>query len=219
MMQLNYTYGAKGGVGTSTFLTATAVVWAREENAGRVVLIDTAGDLPAILGLSEPQSQGVTDWLEGGEAREDDGLVRLAQQVTENLWLVPVGTRPMTDDLFEVLQLALAQAEGFDMAIIDCGLRAPDREITHPALLTQVLTNHYLSLRHAQALPAPDLRVCTKYPGSALSVTDVENCLGGPVLVIDWEASIARAVDAGLLVSRPPQPMSRAAAQHLRVVT
>lgn len=67
----------------------------------------------------------------------------------------------------------------------------------------------FLSLRRAMGSAVkPDGIVVLVEPGRALSVADVEDGIGAPVVAhIPVDPSIARAVDAGLLAVRPPKAM------------
>jgi hypothetical protein len=56
-------------------------------------------------------------------------------------------------------------------------------------------------------------------PGRALSGQQVSDVLDLPVLVkVGFHARIARAVDAGVLTTRMPDPLNRAASELLRRV-
>ena len=70
----------------------------------------------------------------------------------------------------------------------------------------------FISLRRALAIPMrPTGVVLIEESGRALGRTDVEDVLGVPVVAaIDVDASVARAVDAGLFESRLPAPFGRA---------
>ena len=68
-------WALKGGVGTTV---VTAALGLTLDRAGHdVLLVDLAGDLPAALGLPEPDGPGLTDWLAAGPDVPADGLGRI----------------------------------------------------------------------------------------------------------------------------------------------
>src|SRR5438105_4604163 len=79
-------WSAKGGSGTTVVATALATVLARSSPSGAVV-VDLAGDVPTVLGVPEPDRDGVAQWLAAGPEVAADGPARLE---------VPVGNRPST---------------------------------------------------------------------------------------------------------------------------
>ena len=75
-------YAAKGGSGTTVVACIRAI-----DSVGPVLLVDLDGDIPAMLGLAEPDRPGVVDWLgsDAPIAHLDDLLV----DVTPNCSLLP----------------------------------------------------------------------------------------------------------------------------------
>src|SRR5437588_6662350 len=69
-------WSAKGGSGTTVAATALATVLARSSPSGAVV-VDLAGDVPTVLGVPEPDRDGVAQWLAAGPEVAADGLARL----------------------------------------------------------------------------------------------------------------------------------------------
>lgn len=91
--------------------------------------------------------------------------------------------------------------------VIDHGYRegVPPRLAGERVLVVRA---DYLSIRAAvraiaEGVPV-DRVVAVRHPGATLGLKDVEVCLGKPATVIEWDPSIARAVDAGLLAARVP---------------
>lgn len=81
-------WSVKGGSGTSVVAAGMAAVLARE---GReVLLVDLAGDQPALLGVSEPGGPGVGDWLASGDG-DTAALGRLEIEISDGLNLLPAG--------------------------------------------------------------------------------------------------------------------------------
>ena len=81
-----------------------------------------------------------------------------------------------------------------------------------PSFSLLVLRPCYLALRRALAAPIrPSAVVLVNEPGRALTRRDIEDVLGVPVRAeVDFDPSIARAVDAGLLAGRVPRALERA---------
>src|SRR5437588_715537 len=68
-------WSVKGGSGTTVISAALALSLAA---AGHdVLLADLAGDLPAALGIPEPDGPGLADWLGAGPDVPGDALGRL----------------------------------------------------------------------------------------------------------------------------------------------
>ena len=55
-------WSIKGGSGTTVVSAALALSLAQRNNAP-VRIVDLAGDIPSALGIAEPSSAGVSDWL------------------------------------------------------------------------------------------------------------------------------------------------------------
>jgi hypothetical protein len=205
-------WALKGGVGTTVVAAALGLTLQR---AGRdVLLVDLAGDLPAALGLSEPDGPGLTDWLAAGTDVPADGLGRIELAAAPGLAVLPrgsgrVGPTPRVEAL-------LAALDPGRSVVVDCGVldaREPDRAVvagrcTHSLLVTRAC---YLALRRAAEPPLrPSGVVLVTEPGRALDRGDVERVVGAPVRAeVAVDPAVARAVDAGLLVSRLPRGLER----------
>ena len=82
----------------------------------------------------------------------------------------------------------------------------PDELRNAEVEVTMVVKPCYLALRRATALSRPTNIVVIREEGRALTVKDVGNVVGSPILAeIPYSAPISRAVDAGLLTSRAEQ--------------
>ncbi|MGH9112671.1 MAG: cellulose synthase operon protein YhjQ/BcsQ, partial [Acidimicrobiales bacterium] len=99
-------WSVKGGAGTTVVAASLALLLSRRLPQG-VVLADMAGDAPAVLGLPEPTSPGLTGWLAAGPDVPADGLARLEVDVTPQLALLPRGTGPLAPDRAGVLAAVL----------------------------------------------------------------------------------------------------------------
>lgn len=210
-------WSSKGGSGTTVIAAALALTRA-ERGAGPSLLADLAGDLPAVLGLTEPDGPGLAGWLAAGPGVPADALSRLELEVSPHLHLLARGKGLLAEDRAEVLAALL----GADprTVVVDCGT-APQgaaqvvaAEADRSILVTRPC---FLSLRRALESPVhPSQVVLVTEPGRAIGRRDVERCLGAPVVAtVEVDPAVARAVDAGLLTARLP----RALARELRAAT
>lgn len=83
---LTVCYSPKGGQGCTTVTAALALI----QPGSR--LIDTTGDLPAVLGLPEPFGPGICDLLADDQPLEPAAIERLATPSPTTL--VSAGPRP-----------------------------------------------------------------------------------------------------------------------------
>ncbi|HEX9993018.1 MAG TPA: hypothetical protein VGB14_08840 [Acidimicrobiales bacterium] len=84
-------WSAKGGCGTTVVSVALALLLARSASAG-ALLVDLAGDVPAALGVPEPDGAGVLDWLAAGPDTPADALSRLERVAAPGLAVLPRGS-------------------------------------------------------------------------------------------------------------------------------
>lgn len=206
-MAVTVAWSVKGGSGTTVVACALAVAAARD---GDALLVDLAGDAPAVLGIAEPPGPGAWAWLGGGEA----SLGQCAARAADRLGLVPAGSAgrtAMPDTRWEAL--VSAASELAPHVVIDAGTGSPPEalvELADEALL--VVRPCYLALRRASvAQRRPTGVVLVAEPGRALARRDVEGVVGARVR---WEVpvdpAIARCVDAGLLATRVPRALADA---------
>ena len=203
-------WSVKGGSGTTVVASTIALMRAAESQRG-ALLVDLAGDVPAVLGLAESAGPGINDWFTNCDHGSRMTLQSIAIQATANLQIIARGSKQLdTKEKFSELCAAL---KTFDLPIIvdaGCGLPSPDllANASSSLLITRPC---YLSLRRAAQLSvSPTGIVLINEAGRALGKHDVEAVIGAPVVAeIDFEAAIARAVDAGLLASRIPTIMSK----------
>lgn len=203
-------WSVKGGSGTTVVASTLALVHATQSARGAVI-VDLAGDVPAVLGLAEPVGIGVSDWLAQSKNSSRVPLQSIAIQATANLLLIPRGSLPI-DATANFVELCAALAT-FDLPIIiDAGCGLPNTDLTSRAKASLLVTRPcYLALRRAAQLSvAPTGVVLVNEPGRALVRRDVESVIGAPVTAeITFDSSISRAVDAGLLASRLPLELSQ----------
>ena len=203
-------WSVKGGSGTTVVASTIALMRAAESQRG-ALLVDLAGDVPAVLGLAESSGPGINDWFANCDHGSRMTLQSIAIQATANLQIIARGLKQLeTNANFTELCAAL---KTFDLPIIvdaGCGLPSPDL-LAHASSSLLVTRPCYLSLRRAAQLSvSPTGIVLINEAGRALGKHDVEAVIGAPVVAeIDFDSAIARAVDAGLLASRIPTIMSK----------
>ena len=206
-------WSAKGGSGTTVVAVALASVLARTSPTG-ALLVDLDGDVPAVLGLSEPDSPGVAGWLGAGPEVPADALGRLTVPGPPGVDVLPMGgPLPHAPGRGEVLAALLAGEHR--PVVADCGsaLAGPALAVASAASQSLlVLRPCYLALRRAARAPLrPSGVVLVDEPGRSLGPADVTSALGVPVrAVVPCNAGVARAVDAGLLAGRRPRSLERA---------
>jgi len=203
-------WSVKGGSGTTVVASTIALMRAAESQRG-ALLVDLAGDVPAVLGLAEPSGPGINDWVAHCDLGSRMTLQSIAIHATANLQIIARGSKQLdVDENFIDLCAAL---KTFDVPIIvdaGCGLPSPDL-LAHASSSLLVTRPCYLSLRRAAQLSvSPTGIVLINEAGRALGKHDIEAVIGAPVIAeIIFDAAIARAVDAGLLASRIPTIMSK----------
>ena len=207
-------WSAKGGSGTTVVATALAITLARRSTAGDVLLVDLAGDVPAVLGL-QPPADGVAEWLAAGAAVPPDALERLTVPAGRGLRLLGSGQSAVAGSDADGDRLASAlSAPG--ITVVDCGVLRCRGDVglgvaAGSAVSLLVTQACYLSLRRAVALPIrPSGVVLVEDRERSLGRADVEAVLGVPVrAAVRHDPAVARAVDAGVLADRVPRLLER----------
>jgi len=205
-------WSAKGGSGVTVVAAALASVLARSSPGG-VLLVDLAGDVPAVLGCPEPEGPGVAEWLAAGSSVPADALGRLEVTVADRLSLVARGEGPLTSPGRGEVLAALLATDGRPV-VADCGAAPSGAALALASSATHsllVLRPCYLALRRALSSSLrPSGVVLVDEPGRSIGRRDVEAALGVPVrAVVTHDPRIARAVDAGLLGRRLPLLLER----------
>jgi hypothetical protein len=197
-------WSAKGGAGTTVVAAALALRLARHPTGA--LLVDSAGDAPAVLGLPEPDAPGLADWL------RSDGRDDLTGVATgPGLAVVSRGTGPLPIDRAEVLARALDRLNR--PVVIDCGTvpQGVAAQMAGRADESLLVTRPcYLALRRVVSLPLPRPTgvIVIHEPGRVLSAEDVATAVGAPVVAeINLDPAVARAVDAGLMSARLPRSL------------
>lgn len=203
-------WSAKGGSGTTVVAAVLAVVAARR---GPTVLVDLGGDSAPALGTVTPDGPGVGDWL-AAPAAPAERLWQLAHECATDLHLVHPGTMPVGAEFTDLAaeRLAAAAAAAHQHVIIDAGSTVPGEALIRCAQQSLlVIRPCYLALRRAIAAgnTTSDLVVVAE-PGRCLGRVDIERALGLTVVAeLPWDPGVARAVDAGLLLSRVPASLAK----------
>lgn len=205
-------WSPKGGSGVSVLTATCALIGARFT---RVTLVDCAGDLPAVLGLASDTRAGIRDLL----ALEDpppDALDRITVQAAPNLQLLTAGSIDASERAAAGERLAAALRVRTVPAFVDLGVPtgAGVRALAeHLDTLVMVVRPCYLAYRRATGHPLASLSrgaVVIDEPNRVLSARDLEQVVGIPILAtITPRPTVARAVDAGTLASRIPEPLAR----------
>jgi MinD-like ATPase involved in chromosome partitioning or flagellar assembly len=202
-------WSVKGGVGTTVVATSLALLLARR--ARGAVLADLAGDVPAVLGMPEPDSPGLAGWLAAGAGVPADGLARLEVEAVPGLSVLPRGSGSLPVDRAAVLASLLDR--GPRPVVADCGRADEGAALIAAGARRSILVTRpcYMALRRAMASPLrPSEVVVVREPGRSLSRHDIETAARAPVRTeIETDPAVARAVDAGLLAARLPRSLAR----------
>jgi MinD-like ATPase involved in chromosome partitioning or flagellar assembly len=206
-------WSVKGGSGTTVVSVALALVLASSSPDG-ALLLDLAGDAPAVLGLPDPSGPGVADWLADGDATPE-ALHRLAVDASPSLRVLPWGGVVTEAASVDGDRLVAALAGGQRPVIADCGSHLTGTGLAVAAAATVsllVVRPCYLALRRALAAPVcASGVVLVQERDRSLARHDVEDVLGIPVRAeVPWDAAVARAVDAGILATHVPRCLERA---------
>lgn len=212
-MVLAAVWSMKGGVGVSTVAAMLAI--AQAERARKSVLVDLCGDIPALLGLSEPDGLGIADWC-ATPSRSPDALARIEIEACVDLTVLPRGRGPLPLD-GGALTDALAASKR--QIVVDCGTVVEgslNRQVAEAAAVRlMVVRACYLSLRSARSTPvSPTGVVFVRERGRSLGLPDVESVVDAPIVAdVAVDAAIARSIDAGLVASRLPRTLVRSMAR------
>jgi MinD-like ATPase involved in chromosome partitioning or flagellar assembly len=205
-------WSVKGGSGTTVVTAALGLALASQGPGA--LLVDLAGDLPAALGVVEPDGPGLAGWLCAGADVPSDALGRLEVEVGPGLGLLPSGG-PLPPAAARAEELAALLASDSRVVVADCGSAPSETTLALAAgagLSLLVLRPCYLALRRALTAPLEaSAIVLVGEPQRALQRADVEDVLGVRVrAAVPWRPAVATAVDAGLLGRRLPSPLERA---------
>jgi MinD-like ATPase involved in chromosome partitioning or flagellar assembly len=192
---------SKGGSGTTITACGSALLSA--SHTGSALLIDLCGDVPAALGMGEPSTPGVNEWLAENQTADGESLVLLGNATTQGLIVVHRGHQ-FVEGQPRWIDLAHAIATMNIPVFIDAGNTYLPEELRSIASQVILVTRPcYLSLRRATLAPTPTSIIVLNEPGRALTARDVSQVMAAPVIAeIPVDPAISRAVDAGLLATR-----------------
>ena len=206
-------WAAKGGSGTTVVTAALALRLRRHS-----LLVDLDGELPAVLGLPDPDRPGIDDWLRSDASADQLGDLVVDADATTSLLPhrrsgSPPPASPIDDSRWSAFAhwLRRQHDDGIEV-FVDGGSATPHAAMVAAADHVLLVTRPcYLSLRRATSSPVrPTGVILVDEPGRALKSREVERCLGAPVVaVVSTDPAIARAVDAGLLAARLPWVIGR----------
>jgi MinD-like ATPase involved in chromosome partitioning or flagellar assembly len=205
-------WSAKGGCGTTVVAVSLASLFARA--AGEALVVDLAGDVPAVLGIPEPSGPGVGDWLCAGDSVPADALARLELAGPGGVRVLPSGatidaSAPGRGDVLAALLAADARPVVADCGSMPAGARLAIAAGASASLL--VLRPCYLALRRAEAFPLrPSGVVLVEEKGRSLTAADIEAVLNVPVrATVAVDSAVAHAVDTGSLGLHVPRRLQR----------
>ena len=126
-------WSVKGGSGTTVVASTLALVHAAQSSRGALI-VDLAGDVPAVLGLAEPTGIGASEWLAQPEKSARMSLQSIAIQATANLQMISRGAVSINSSRFDEF---CASLQTFDLPIIiDAGCGVPDESAQQIAIST-----------------------------------------------------------------------------------
>jgi MinD-like ATPase involved in chromosome partitioning or flagellar assembly len=205
-------WSVKGGSGTTVVSSSLSMVLAAGCADGGL-MVDLVGDAAAVLGVSEADGTGVSDWLMASDDVARTSLRALETPTGGGLSVITVGHAAMhavPPHRWSLLgQLLAADPRP---VVVDCGASSPPRGLRAAASSSLIVTRLcYLGLRRAASVG--DLAtgvIVVSEPGRTLSARDAERIIGVPLVAeVPIDPRIARAVDAGLLMVRLPNSITR----------
>lgn len=210
---------SKGGSGTSVVAAALAIMLARRP-AG-ALLVDLVGDQPAVLGCADQQGPGLRQWLGSVAHAPPDALGRMEVDVVAGLRLLPAGTSDpippgatgQPDAILGGILASDARSVVVDAGVVGIETVPVARSLAaHAEVSLLVVRPCYLALRRATTCGVrPTGVVVVSESWRSLTASDVSAAVGAPVVAeVAMHATIARAVDAGLLATRLPRQLDRA---------
>ena len=203
-MPVTVCWAAKGGSGT-TVVTATLALSCPNTS----LLIDLAGELPAMLGVERPASHGIADWLrsDAPPAALDD----LAIEVDRTTRLIPRGTPPPSADSPRWSELVEWLA-GRLPVFVDAGTGVPPSG-SSPATCVRCSSrdpaiSRCSGCRASATVPTASCSSMSRGAPCAHSTSSVPPVLPSSRRV-SHDPAIQRAVDSGLLRGRLPRLLAR----------
>lgn len=213
---LTVLWTAKAGQGCTTAAVGTAL---QQGSVEPVLLVDLGGDIPAACGLAEPEV-GLCEWLRSGSGHTE-ALSRLEVPLSDRVSLLPSGrtTRWTAGAALMLCELLIQDGR---CVVVDAGMvgaagsghtsahpmDALRRRLVQVADCSVLVTRPcYLSLRRIVGGSMPiDSVILLRDQARSLDRGDVAHIVGvEEVHALDSNPTVARAIDAGLVLVRPPR--------------
>lgn len=203
-------WAVKGGVGTSVVAAGLAL-----GAAAPVLLVDLAGDQPALFGVHlEADAPGVAPWTRAGDEVPPDALGRIEVEAAPGVALIPRGDGAMASARLGVLAALLRQDHR--TVVVDCGTLTPGdpRLALATGARRSILVTRACPVAQARLtqLPTrPSGVVVVRDMGRALRWPEVAAAVVAPVVAeLDVDPAVGAAVDAGLGARALPRTFLRA---------
>lgn len=200
-------WSPKGGSGTSVVTTGLALASMRRRPGSSTIIVDLAGDIPAMLSMGDV-SVGSSEWITQPASFE---LSDLLAECAAGLSVLPRGMASLPESRSGAWSRFAAALEGLSRngatVVVDAGIGpVPDELARIAARIHLIVRPCYLALRRARLMGQTShsvILVCEQ--NRVLTSSDVESVLGIPVTArVGVDSDIARRVDAGIIVQRPP---------------
>lgn len=212
-------WAAKGGAGCST--VALLAASARVRAGSDVLVVDLGGDLLTMIAGVDAPPPGITDWL--ASSADPERLGRVEVEVTSGVSVAPLGRAAAWATEREDQFVAALEAESRDV-VVDVGLVDPTvggslqrlrRRLASSRRAVLVTRPCYLAVHRAtRAGVMPTAVLVIREPGRCLDDRMIADALGLQRLGrLDLDPAVARSVDAGLIVRRPPRAAVRQVAK------
>lgn len=207
-------WSVKGGSGSTVVATALAARMARSRPGDGTVLVAAGDDALAVYAMEISERPGLLQWMTAGPDVPDAALAKLLlDSPVRGLRVLPAGG-PTTAPPSAAQTSRLANQLG-SSAVVDAGLCRSASDISGRLVAVAttsllVIRPCYLALRRAAGLEhRPDGVIVIEEASRSLDADDVADVLNVPILArLEWDASVARLVDAGQLATgRTPRSL------------
>jgi hypothetical protein len=212
-------WSLKGGAGTTTVAAGLAVLASQRHEAG-ALLVDLAGDIPAVFGIEEDDGYSVARWLTTDGASDPPGKGWTAPTLIadQRLSVVPRGAGPLRDRRRAETMTHLLTADDREV-VIDCGVLAGPEAGSRTA--GQVLAGQAdrtllvvrpcsLAFRRLED-PHPPIHgvVLVQGPNRSVPAKSVDDRVGAPVVaIVPNDAAIAWSVEHANLTYQVPSTLT-----------
>jgi hypothetical protein len=195
-------WSIKGGVGTSVTAAALAIAAAARHPDRGALLVDAAGDQPALFGEPAPLGPGLAEWLGAGPDVSGDALALLEAPVGRCVAVVPRGRGPLRADRAATLVRQLEDESR--PVVVDIGTGADaalGRELATAATTSLLVVRACpLVLPLLAELPvSPSGVIVVRHRRRTVTWQEIAEASGTTVVAeLEVDPAVAAAVDAGL---------------------